>query len=155
MHSNAILPWHIFFDLFCVFANLLYPFLSASLRFHLYSLQCPCGIHFSTISTLFISFLLPFLIISLISHNFSIYSIIFLSISLLFSWFLSLSSLLDSLSTSQAVSLPLRQWPKCSVPMSSISPSQSEPPICAHRFSWQIRLGKRKLHIFNWFQLSN
>ena len=140
MHSNAILPWHIFFDLFCLFANLLYPFLSASLRFHLYSLQCPCGIHFSTISTLFISFLLPFLIISLhIPLHFSALLLISLTI---------LTSRLSPLSTSQAVSLRLRQWPKCSVPMSSISPSQSESPICAHRFSWQIRLGKRKLNIF-------
>jgi hypothetical protein len=101
-------PWHIFFDLVCIFANLLYPFLSASLRFHLYSLQCSCGIHFSTISTLFISFLLPFLIISLISHNFSIYSSPFLCSSLDFSHyphFSTLSSLHVSgrVSTSQAV----------------------------------------------------
>ena len=31
----------------------------------------------------------------------------------------------------------LRIWPKCSVPISSISPSQSEPPMCAHRLSLQ------------------
>ena len=108
MHLNAILPWHIFFDLFCLFANLLYPFLSASLRFHLYSLQCPCGIHFSTISTLFISFLLPFLIISLISHNFSTYSSPFLCSSLDFSHYphfstLSFLHVSGRVSTSQAV----------------------------------------------------